>query len=156
MEFVKYNANPKKKKTGDCVIRAICTGLKESWEDTYKGMLDVALDTYQAISWNKNYEYYLKRKGYNKQKMPRRLDKTRYTVKEFADELAEPDATYILSVANHLTLIINKDLYDTWDCGRKSVGNYWTIYDRPYTKQEIKEMIEAEPIKKRKKRRVEL
>ena len=60
MEFVKYNANPKKKKTGDCVIRAICTGLKESWEDTYKGMLDVALDTYQAISWNKNYEYYLK------------------------------------------------------------------------------------------------
>ena len=63
MEFVQYNANPKKKKTADCVIRAVCTGLKESWENTYKGMLDVALDTYQAISYKKNFETYLKEKG---------------------------------------------------------------------------------------------
>ena len=36
MEFVNYNANPKNKKTGDCVIRALCTALEDSWEQVYK------------------------------------------------------------------------------------------------------------------------
>ena len=42
MEFIKYNANPKGRKTGDCVIRAICTALHMSWEETYIEMLRVA------------------------------------------------------------------------------------------------------------------
>lgn len=157
MEFINYNANPKKKKTGDCVIRAICTGLKESWEDTYKGMLDVAFDTYQAISYKKNFEEYLKRKGYIKQKMPKKDNGNKYTIKEFANELAKSNTTYIISIRNHLTTIINKDLYDIWDCSKKSVGNYWIIDDRPYSKEELNEMINKKPVKKReRKRRIEL
>lgn len=127
MEFVEFNANPKGKRTGDCVIRAICTGLNEPWEDTYKGMLEVALDTGYAISCKDNFREYLKRKGYQMEKMPRRKDNTRYTVKEFAEELAKPGKTYIINAANHVTMIRNKNLYDLWNCGRKSVGNYWII-----------------------------
>ncbi len=130
MKFVNYNANPKGKKTGDCVIRAICTALNENWADTYKGMLDIALKEGYAVSCRENYEYYLKEKGLVKQKMPRRSDRTRYTVAEFADELAKPDKTYIISVARHLTVVINKDLYDLWNAGRKSVGNYWELDTR--------------------------
>ena len=156
MEFVQYNANPKKKKTADCVIRATCTGLKESWEDTYKGMLEVALDTYQAISYKKNFEIYLKRKGYEKQSMPRHKDNSRYTVKEFIDELAKPKGIYVISIANHLTLVINKKLIDIWDCSRKSVGNYWYINDKSYTQKELDEMIQSNDKPKRKKKRIEL
>ena len=119
MNFINYNANPKYKKTGDCVIRAICTALNESWADTYKGMLDVALRKGYAISYKDNYEFYLKEKGILKQKMPRREDRTRYTVAEFADELASPYKTYIVSVATHLTVIINGDLYDLWNCRKQ-------------------------------------
>jgi len=127
MKFINYNANPKYKKTGDCVIRAICTALNDSWEDTYRGMLDVALRKGYAISSKDNYECYLKERGILKQKMPRKFDRTRYTVEEFADRLAKPNMTYIVTVANHLTVIINNDLYDLWNAGRKCVGNYWEV-----------------------------
>ena len=127
MEFIKYNANPKGRKTGDCVIRAICTALNETWEDTYKGLLEVALDTGYAVSCTENYEEYLKRKGYIKQKMPRKSNKRKYTIAEFAEELAKPKLTYIVNIANHTTMIRNKNLYDLWNCENKCVLNYWII-----------------------------
>ena len=127
MDFVEYNANPKGRKTGDCVVRAICTALREPWEDTYKGMLEVALDTGYAISCTDNFTEYLKRKGYEKQKMPKRENGKKYTVEEFADEIAKPKPTYVVNIANHTTVIRNKNLYDLWNCRRKSVLNYWII-----------------------------
>lgn len=127
MEFVKFNANPKGRKTGDCVIRAICTALNESWEDTYKGMLTVALDTGYAISCKDNFSEYLKRKGYEKQKMPKKSSGKKYTVAEFCNELAKDNYTYVINLANHLTLVRNRNIYDLWDCSRKSVLNYWII-----------------------------
>lgn len=33
--FIKYNANPKDLKTGDCVIRALSKGLNKSWDDIW-------------------------------------------------------------------------------------------------------------------------
>mgnify|MGYP003458603784 FL=1 len=33
-KYVNFNANPKNKKTEDCVIRAISKGLNQKWEDT--------------------------------------------------------------------------------------------------------------------------
>ena len=117
MEFIKYNNNPKGRKTGDCVVRAISLALNQTWEDTYAQFLDVALETGYAIATKEHFTIYLKQRGYEKQKMP----------KEFADEIAEKDTTYIVNLANHLTVIKNKNLYDIWDCSRKSVGNFWVI-----------------------------
>lgn len=127
MKFIKYNANPKNKKTGDCVIRAICTALNESWADTYRGMLDIAIETGQAISYKDNYVEYLKRKGYDMQKQLKKSSGKKYTIEEFADKIAQPNKTYILNVANHVTVVINKSLYDIWDCRKKTVGNYWIL-----------------------------
>ena len=88
--------------------------------------------------------------------MPKHKDNSRYTVKEFIDELAKPKGTYIISIANHLTLVINKKLVDIWDCSRKSVGNYWYINDKSYTQKELDEMIQSNDKPKRKKKRIEL
>lgn len=127
MEFVNYNANPKNKKTGDCVIRAIATALNQDYWKTLDEMVEVTKKTGYYMSYKNGFEAYLKSKGYEKQKMPRRLDNTRYTVKEFADELANPNSNYILVVANHLTCLKGNTLYDIWNCQNKSVGNYWII-----------------------------
>jgi len=35
---------------------------------------------------------------------------------------------YIVSLANHLSVVVNGYVYDTWNCTHKSVGNYWVIY----------------------------
>ena len=126
-KFEDYNANPFKKKTGDCVIRAVCVALKEDWKDTYKGMFDVAMETGYAISCKDNYKEYLHRKGYEMKKMPKKENGRRYTVREFIEELANPKKNYIINLANHLTCIEKCTLVDLWNCGNKSVGNYWEV-----------------------------
>ena len=126
-KFENYNANPYKKKTGDCVIRAVCVALKEDWEDTYKGMFDIALKTGYAVSCKENYKEYLKEKGYEMKKMPKKVNGKRYSVKEFVEELANPKKNYVLNLANHLTCIEKGTLVDIWNCSNKSVGNYWEI-----------------------------
>ena len=126
-KYENYNANPFKKKTGDCVIRAVCVALKEDWEDTYKGMFDIAIKYGYAVSCKENYIEYLKQKGYEMKKMPRRANKKRYTLKEFIEELANPKKNYVVNLANHLTCVEKGTLVDIWDCSKKSVGNYWEI-----------------------------
>ena len=126
-KFEKYNANPYKIKTGDCVIRATCVALKEDWKDTYKGMFDVAMEKGYAISSKENYKEYLARKGYTMEKMPKKANGKRYTVREFIEQLADPKKNYVVNLANHLTCIEKGTLVDIWDCSRKSVGNYWII-----------------------------
>ena len=127
MQFVNYNANPKNRKTSDCVIRALCTALNNSWKDTYISLVDFSIKQGLMCNEKRAYTSYLKAKGYEIQKMPKRKDNTRYTVREFVDEIAESKSTYILSIANHLTVVKDKVLLDTWNCSKKSVGNYWVI-----------------------------
>lgn len=125
MEFIKYNNNPKNKKTGDCVIRAIATATNSSWEYVYSKLAELGIKQGLMINDSKNWQKYLESLGYIKQKMPRGPDGTRYTLEEFATELAEENKIYIVKLAGHLTVIKNKNLIDTWNCSYKSVGNYW-------------------------------
>lgn len=148
MKFIRYNANPKGKKTGDCVIRAICTALNKTWEDTYREMLEVAIKYGYAVSTKDNYTKYLKQLGYEKQKMPKRCTGKRYKIEEFIDELCDKNKTYIIDMANHVTVVSKNVLYDIWDCSNKSVCNYW-IVDETFTKESNFEI-------KKRKRGVEL
>ena len=115
----------KKKKTGDCVIRAIATATNSSWEYVYSKLSELGIEQGLMINDSKNWQKYLENLGYIKQKMPRRSDRTRYTLEEFATELAEENKIYLVKLAGHLTVIKNKKLIDTWNCSYKSVGNYW-------------------------------
>lgn len=125
--FIKYNNNPKNKKTGDCVIRAISFATNNTWENTYRELTELGIKNCLILNDTNNWRKYLKLLGYEQQKMPRKADNTRYTVHEFCNQLAKKDVTYIIKVANHITVVKDKDLYDTWDCSNKSVGNYWII-----------------------------
>lgn len=127
MEFIKYNNNPKNKKTGDCVIRAIATATNSSWEYVYIKLAELGIRKGLIINDPNNWQKYLEILGYEKQKMPRRSDRTRYTLEEFATEIAEENKIYIVRLAGHLTVIKNKNLIDTWNCSYKSVGNYWIV-----------------------------
>ena len=126
-KFENYNANPKKKITGDCVLRAITVGLNQDYWQTLDEMVEITKKTGYYMSYKNGYEAYLKSKGYERQKMPKKLNGKRYTVKEFIEELANPKKNYIIKLANHLTCVEKCTLIDTWDCSRKSVGNYWEV-----------------------------
>lgn len=127
MRFIEYNHNYKNKRCNDCVIRAVGYACNKDWRDVFQSLAKYSMEQGLVMNDKRVIKKYINYLGYPTQKMPRRNDNTRYTVREFADELAESNTTYILLVAHHLTVIKNKNLYDTWDCSMKSVGNFWVI-----------------------------
>lgn len=123
MKFEKLNLNPSGRKAFDCVIRSIVKASGKTWLEVFDGLTKIARVEFCIPNEKRAYEIYLENIGFKKQRMPRFADNTRYTVAEFAD--AYSHGTFVVSVARHLTCVENGTLYDTWNCGHKSVGNYW-------------------------------
>ena len=128
MYFMRYNNNPKEKRTGDCIIRALALALNKSWKEVYTDLFNLSIKMSLIVTDPKVFKKYLKDLDYTQEKMPKTLDNKRYTVEEFIDDIAHKNMTYIISIAKHVTVIKDKKLYDTWDCSHKCVGNYWIIY----------------------------
>ena len=64
MQFINYNANPKGRKTTDCVIRALSIALDNTWEDTYISLVDFSIKQGLMINDKRAFSGYLKAKGY--------------------------------------------------------------------------------------------
>lgn len=127
MQFIKHNNNPKNRNTGDCVIRAIALATNNSWENAYRELAERGIKKGYLPNLPPIWRKYLQDLGYEKQKMPIRKDNTRYTIEEFCNEIAEPKTTYVVKVINHLTVVKDKNLYDTWNCSSRSVMSYWIL-----------------------------
>lgn len=126
--FLFYNANPKGLvRSNDCVIRAISIATTLTWEQVYEDLFKIGLEVKDVINSAPVYRKYLKLMGYEMQRQPRKVDNTKYTAKEFAEKFNK--GTFIISLANHLSVVIDGKIYDTWDCGNLCVGNYWKIND---------------------------
>ena len=123
--FKWHNVNFKGKITGDCVVRAIALASGIDWKTEIMREANFDINTgYIARSDVAKYLEYIG--GWEKHKMPKHEDGTRYTVRELAEELKNEPCPVIVSVANHLTCVVNGQIRDLWDCGYKCVGNYWT------------------------------
>lgn len=121
-----YNANPKNRAGGDCVIRAICTALNQSWEKTVRELTEVGIKHGYVLNDKKTYEKYLESKGWVKHKQPKKTDGTKFTGKEFCRRIS-PDEKYIAHIGgHHIVAIINGKVYDIWDSTDGCIGNYWT------------------------------
>lgn len=127
MEFKETNLNPTGKKVGDCVIRAIMKATNQTWSQVYSDLCEIGAKKFLMPNSPKVYNEYLERLSWKKQPMPKRPNGIRsykrYTVEEFANE--NPKKTFVISIANHLTVMSDGILYDTWNCKDKSLGNYW-------------------------------
>lgn len=119
-----YDANPKGKKTSDCVIRAIATITGRSWADTLRALTEYAIHYGQMVNDTTLYQKYLAELGYKKMPQPRKWDNTKYTGKEFCHEF--PDMICIAHIGgHHLTAIKDGQVWDTWNSTDGCIGNYW-------------------------------
>ena len=139
--FYFYNANPKSRYTSDCVVRAICVALEETWDDVIMEMAKLSCETGYSINDTNGINLYLERKGFVKQSQPRKDDNTRYTGREFCNWLSVnyPNGELGRVVANigsgHTVCIIPTNhgdgincrykVLDTWDSSDGCIGNYW-------------------------------
>ena len=71
---------------------------------------------------DKVYGIYLKSLGWTKQKTLKNSKNRKYKVKNFPTEYGK---AYIMNTTCHITTIINKVHYDSWNCGEWCANSYW-------------------------------
>lgn len=125
MTYEKTDVNPKKRNgtVGDCVVRAISIATGITWVETYDELCAIGRKHCTMPNSKKTYEEFLEYCGFKKHKMPKRADGKRYKVRELADEI--PSGILLVTIAKHMTVIVDGVLKDTYDCGRSAVCNYW-------------------------------
>lgn len=120
--YVKYNPNPKHKRVGDCVIRAIAKATGQSWDKTFVGVCLQGFIDKDMPDANKVWGNYLIRKGFARERLPAYYDEG-YDVDDFARE--NPIGTYILAIAGHVVCVHNGRIFDTWYSGEESPAFIW-------------------------------
>lgn len=129
--YEEKNVNPKGRKTGDCSTRALANVLDITWEEALKEQVKWSLKTYYDLTSKQVVEKVLNEWGFEKMKQPRKFNGKKYEVREL-DEILTPKQLkegVLVTVANHHTCIKDGVIQDIWNCGRKSVGNYYIRKD---------------------------
>ena len=128
--FHYYNANPKNKITGDCVIRAISTAMERPYNEVYRELFEFSLGCGLMLNDKKCYEKYLEAQGWKKNKQPRKDDNTKYTGVEFCKEVREytfnyPDRMIAHIGGHHIVAIVDGRVWDIWNSTDGCIGNDW-------------------------------
>ncbi|MCQ2558842.1 MAG: hypothetical protein MJ135_06970 [Oscillospiraceae bacterium] len=123
MAYVIYNPNPKQARVGDCVVRAICKAIDESWDNVFKGLSAEAYALADMPNANHVWGSFLRKHGFTRTALPDTCPDC-YTVAEFAKE--HNMGVYILALPTHVVTVKSGDYYDTWDSGDEIVLYYWT------------------------------
>ena len=127
LEYLNLNVNPKKRKTGDCSTRALVACLNIDYDKALELQLEEVKKCYYDFTSHQVVTNVLKKFGYEKMKQPRKLDNTKYMVKEMDQVLSEEDLSkgVIVTVAHHYVTLKDFSYIDIWNSGNKCVGNYY-------------------------------
>ena len=125
--FKYYNAHPRKLSVDDCVKRSITLATGIPYIEVQKGLNDHKKITGVKYFYdNPNPESYMEKVlGFKRVVVAPKVDGARVTVEEFVK--LQPCGRYVLSISGHWTTCIDGIIYDTWDCGKKSVLSYYEI-----------------------------
>ena len=125
IDFEKKNVNPKGKKTGDCVVRALSVALGRDYTEVYKQLFALSLATGYIINDKRVEEKFLAASGFVKHKQPKKPNGKKFLIGEI-DKLCK-ERVIVVSCAHHLTVVMDGTLIDTWDCRGKCISNYYTM-----------------------------
>ena len=114
--YTYYNPNPKQKRVGDCVIRAICKATDQSWDDVYTQLCLQGLKMSDMPSSNPVWGSYLKQKGFLQVTIPNTCPDC-YTVEDFCKE--HPQGVYVLGTGTHAVCIADGCIWDAWDSSQE-------------------------------------
>ena len=112
MSYITMNPNPLHKRTGDCVIRAICIAEDKEWDDVFMELMMKSYIMKEMPTQNNVWGSYLKDIGYKRYLVSDDCPEC-FTISDFAQE--NPKGTFILSTGTHATVVKDGQLMDTWD-----------------------------------------
>ena len=114
-----YNPKPKKKKVGDCALRAYCAAFGWTWEEAFEKSSEIAKDEAIMMDTHKTCEKVMEGEGYVLDEEFKKSKRKDLTVNEFA--LTHPYGTYFLNTHGHLLCVKDGEYWDSWDSGKKKV-----------------------------------
>lgn len=130
-----HNQNPRGRITTDCVIRAISAATEIPYNQVVMEMAELQCKTGYDDGDAKLYDQYLRSKGWRKYPQPRKPDGTKYTGKEFCQEVSRRfellDRNIVANIGGGHVVCIKSNAYeghkiwDTWDSTGGCIGNYW-------------------------------
>lgn len=135
MKFIKNDGGREEsgfsKGKGDCVIRAIAIAANLSYLEVYENILARAVDrkaNYNPQNGSRKSEYgpYLEYLGFVYTDL-REIGKPRIRLNKKFEEIL-PIKMGIIFMKRHLTVYMDGEIHDMWDCsktGRKWVNGYW-------------------------------
>lgn len=119
------NINPKKRKTADCVIRAIAKASGKDYWQVAEDLFKMQKQTGYMLNEKRCYDKLLEQYGFVKMPQPKKANNTKYLVGEIDKLFSKQPTSVVVSMANHLTCYVGGSIIDIWDCRGKSIGNYW-------------------------------
>ena len=137
MRFIKYNANPKDWKDGDCVVRAVATATQQNWLTTFDDLCKIARKKCRMPNSNETYAAYLKEKGFERMKQDKDEFGRWLDISELVDRY--PNSILVIHCRHHLTVAIEGVLIDTWHTGNERAGRFY--------KKDISELEEGDIIR---------
>lgn len=128
-----HNANPKNRRTGDCVIRAIALATNQSWDKVLDDLTAISHECKYDLQCPECYNIYLARLGWKRHNQPKHFDNTKFTGKEFVDYIDEemPNTNILAHIGgHHMTVFMPYEnegsrCWDIWNPTAKCIGNYW-------------------------------
>lgn len=113
-----YNANVHGNFVNDCVVRAIAVAECKTWDEAFDYLSDLAQEEGILLDDVNFVENYL-------DSMYERVPHYAKTVGEFAEEY--PIGTYLVTMPNHITVIVNSTVYDIFDCRNRTMWSAWKV-----------------------------
>lgn len=128
MAWKYLNANPLKKRTGDCVVRAIAFATEQPWDRVYWDLCDKGFLRAEMPSWNSTWWDLLKDYGFKRHVIPDTCPSC-YTVDDFCRD--HPRGKYVLFIpysseqSGHVVSVEDGNVFDTWDSSKEVPLVYW-------------------------------
>ena len=124
IQFLKVNVNPKKRKTGDCAVRAVCQACNIPYEQAAKELFDEWMRTGYDMTSPRVFAQVLANHGFVKHGKPKKPDGKTYSVGDLIEEIGE-DSILVIQVASHWTVSKACRIIDLWCPVNKSVYGYF-------------------------------
>ena len=113
-----HNQNSHQRFVDDCTVRAISLAENRTWNETYDKLSDLARSKglmFNSVKFIEDYlDYFYKRVYCNS-----------ISVGDFADNNTK--GTYLVTMPNHITVVIDGTIYDTFDPSDRVMRCAWKI-----------------------------
>lgn len=119
-KYIYYNVNPRGEEIGDCVIRAISLATNIDYYEIERLLYETG-DYYKCeelcvCCYSRLLEEYFNLEPIECEGM---------TANEFANKY--PVGTYLIRMDAHLSVVIDSNIYDIWNCGNEKLTIAWRV-----------------------------